>query len=260
MLYCTLLMLHGAGQGSLKCKTQPHVGTVVAYTLYNLPTHGTLVVGDGQSTWASTLAASRGEWALPPLSTHDVWAAYLSTAGEVLAVAAQDGVWREAHSAELYRYLEQQAADERAVATTAEQQEEAVPIPLESEPVDLADLGVSEIEGDAPYPDDVDGEETLDAVPAEAPLRPEELEDVLRLFEYYPPYAPLEALVSGSRWVRVGEEDAYLLGLLYDSTPALTHVCYGVEGTRDRPFSADAEWLAAEDGDKGYWIVYRQVE
>ena len=88
-------------------------------------------------------------------------------------------------------------------------------------------------------------------------------EDVARLlaaFEEYPPYAPLMQRIEGSRWVEVnaGEEDAYLLGLLYDSTPAPTHLVYGVKGQRLRPFAPDAEWLSASDDtpDEGWWLIY----
>lgn len=88
-------------------------------------------------------------------------------------------------------------------------------------------------------------------------------EDVARLlaaFEEYPPYVPLMQRVEGSRWVEVnaGEEDAYLLGLLYDSTPAPTHLVYGVKGQRLRPFAPDAEWLSASDDapDEGWWLIY----
>ena len=256
MLYCTLLMLQGAGQGSLKCKTQPHVGTAVRYALYNLPLGGTLLVGDAVATHAMSADVPRGEWSLPPLAVEGVWAAYLSPDGEVLARGATDGVWREAYGVALWQYA-REVAEKAAKAVDDE-----TPAP---HVVDLADYGVVAVDETpvAQIAEDVEGQTatTPEQTPAQEALRLEDLGEMLAHFEDYPPYTPLEALVPGSRWVRVGEQDAYLLGLLYDSTPTLTHVCYGVEGTKDRPFLPEAEWLAAEEEEEnGYWIVYRQVE
>ena len=129
MLYCTLLMLQGAGQGSLKCKTQPQVGTTIAYALYGLPAGGTLLTGDGHATHELQHALLRGEWSLEPLEPNGMWAAYISPEGEVLSRGAADGVWREAHNVELWRYLERKEVDRRpAPAVEAQTPPDAEPV------------------------------------------------------------------------------------------------------------------------------------
>ena len=95
------------------------------------------------------------------------------------------------------------------------------------------------------------------------PMFSAEVEDLMAAFDAYPPYTPLMTAIAGSRWVEVREEGgAYLLGVLYDSTPLPTHLVYGVRGWRDRPFSPEAEWLPlgeAEDPNEGYWLIYHNL-
>jgi hypothetical protein len=94
-------------------------------------------------------------------------------------------------------------------------------------------------------------------------MQSQQLHRLIEMFDDHPAYPPLEARMAGSRWIEVREREdsAYLLGLLFDSTPAPTHLVYGVKGTRDRPFAPQAEWLSAtdDDGNEGYWLVYHNI-
>ena len=77
-------------------------------------------------------------------------------------------------------------------------------------------------------------------------------------FEQYPPCLPLAHLAPDGRWVEVTQEDCrFVLGVLYTSEGVPTHLCYGVEGTPDRPLR-DGHWVETETG--GYWLVYTSIE
>jgi len=264
MLYCTLLLLKGSGSATLKCKTQPHVGTTVDYTLHDLPQGGVLVWGDGKSRHWTTATAKKGRWQGEALSNDGLWAAYLDAEGKMLAWGTADGLWHDFVAAELYEYAAQ--------SLPAAPQETAPEATTPPDGVDLSDFGVVGLD-ETPtiealpedMPEPARDEQTEPTITAEVQTDDEaqglplaDLAPVLESFDYYPPYPPLEALMEGSRWVQVGEGDSrYFLGLLYDSTPTLTHLCYGVQGWRQRPFSPNAEWLG--DGDEGYWVVYHEV-
>lgn len=332
MVFCSLVMLHGAGRAALKCTTQPHVGTRIGCTLYDLPAGGRLLVGDGENLQHTHLAEKRTEWRLPPLEAEALWGAYLDQSGKVLAKGSADGVWRDYMTQAVHAFLAQSMAERESSAQEGTTQEpdgeegqtqpdvrqNATPddaaaslascgqdTEITDSPLrhivsiatdDLLDLPLPTQVADSPSPEaterDANGAEDTDGTPLQttaqeagtnapvgteeatptlqpvgeettdsAPLNDADIEGVLQFMQDYPSYQPLCRLIEGSRWVLVQEGDsAYLLGLLYDSTPAPTHLCYGVIGTRNRPFRPDAEWLddpEGKDGD-GYWIVYNE--
>ena len=280
MLYCNLILLKGRGMGTCQCKTQPHVGTRVSFRPHDLPQSGSLWVGDVRNAFAVPPEGWTGT-DLPALDIHTLWAAYLS--GDEAAVGTADGtphpyVWdalqrlsAAASDQETARRNTEEeipstdtpiAADDTVTsmeektdtADTAIAPEEAATMASEPEKasVDLADMGVTEVLADSDA-------EPLSGTRADALAA--RLGEFLSRMARYPAFAPLTDAIEGSRWVEAPpEEGGYLLGVLYDSTPAPTHLCYGVRGTRDRPFAADAEWLDAEREGEGYWIVYQQLD
>lgn len=279
MLYCKLMLMKGEGNALLKCKIQPHIDVQAAYDLRGLPTGGTLLLGDGDDRFGTVVTAPRGALLLPPLVPETLWCAYLSPEGRTLAWGTADGKWRDYVAEGICAYGASPApVEDEGDAPMAVAEEQAV------EPLDLTDLGVVALATDEPQPQDVVAPPAASESPAPAdqpasssvalaqstedttfiepslPVFAEDVERLTAMMDEYPPYAPLVARIEGSRFVEVRAEDgsAYLLGMLYDSTPLPTHLVYGVKGQRDRPFSPEAEWLSADEGDdnEGYWLVY----
>lgn len=302
MVYCSLVLLHGAGGAALKCKTQPHIGTDIKCTLYDLPVGGLMLVGDGEQVHGVNVDERHAAWQLPPLIGGNIWAAYLDGADKVLATGSADGVWRDYMTEDIYMYLADRAAlmaksdaetangstadmDTAQNAPQARQSPETTVVEASidddntlaangnAEENALADISST---SEAPIVDEVlpaesvgDAHAAMDVPHGDAgtPQAALVAADVAALIEYmrdYPPFAPLNDAIEGSRWVLVQDGDsAYLLGLLYDSTPCPTHLCYGVAGARNRPFRPDAEWLPATgsaEGEEGYWIVYNNID
>lgn len=73
-------------------------------------------------------------------------------------------------------------------------------------------------------------------------------------FRAFPPCPALQEALPGSRFITVHQQDVvYVLGVLYNSEGAPTHLCYGVPGVRDCPLR-DGEWVPTDDN--GYWLIY----
>jgi len=291
MLICQLILFKGEGNATLTCKTQPHIDAHVVYHLRGLPMGGTLLIGDGLSRQALAIGQPKGEAVIPPLETASLWAAYLSSDGHCLAWGTADGKWHRYVAAQLYDWEEERRAQKPIVEPLLDLTDFGV-VAVETDDIRAADSEQKVVSGEeTETPEEAQKEaieaDTISSVNAEeiaciegkSPSKEGEpiaaqhadaqsffAEDVERLvaaFDEYPPYEPLARLMAGSRWVEVngGKEDAYLLGLLYDSTPAPTHLVYGVRGQRNRPFAEDAEWLAASDdtSGEGYWLIYHNL-
>lgn len=248
MVSSTLLMLGGEGRGALTIKLQSGLGGQADYRLFDLAAGGTLLVGDATRYLHFAVDGKRGTCTLPSLEQSLLWAAYVGQDGHVLAWGTADGRWHEC-------VAQFAMAFDNEHRTPPQKEADAPSVEAAEQPqVDLTQLGVTEV-----LTEDTAYDEQAEAVAEDAA---DGQSDVLHCLETYPHYAPLEEAIAGSRWVLVDEGDgAYLVGVLYDSTPSPTHLCYGVVGERNRPFADDAEWLPdPTDPDKGYWIVYNQIE
>jgi len=90
------------------------------------------------------------------------------------------------------------------------------------------------------------------------------------LFEKYKKDESLEEIIPNSKWVRVtydGEENFYILGLIFDEEKVLKYISYGVpscdSSTPPDDLSDYAQWLPKDvlsTQKEGYWIVCQDAK
>ena len=88
-----------------------------------------------------------------------------------------------------------------------------------------------------------------------------------QLFEKYPPFAPLNELISKGKWVKIpySENKFYVVGVVYENNIP-EYLVYGVPGQKSQKpqgferYSAFIPESVCSGSDRGYWCILQSAE